>query len=700
MYEFTKRKLKGVLSSFTHLPLGLVSGVVLLFFVFNHSITSGFDYSVSIKFFCWATFFIFPIGWATVHIFKLDVICNQAELIFYSFVGGSFIVGLTFLLSSPLKSIDTSSFIFITIVIFSYVYLAKQIIKLVRNFEANWCNYNKTESKIIFLIVILLCLLHMTTLPNLYPEFIKDGVSIAGIGEDKWYFTLAAQISKTGHLGENPFYASQPMIFHHTFSAFLISSFQYIMKVEPEQFFYTRLLFHFCFAFPLLVLGTTLLLFRWNVGSIALVSLPLMLYLPINGIVLHGGWADLLSINGFWFGGLHGDLNYILGMVSFVATLSLFNRIFFSMHENSLDRTSHTYSFLLFGALFLAVAPHIKLNFAVIYVPVIFCMTIYFGYRTRTPILTFIFATVSLVVLTEGIVFLDTVYQGTRSIGINYGQLVNERIVAVLKVARFNSLINVEQFLNGLANWMQPVIKLVLSVLVYAPQSIFLFAFLALIIRPKQLMHQDWMLISLFIVTATFILFVVETGQSGKFFWNFSGHLHYFIPIFALLATGRLYVVGGKEVKAFIHVFGVFVVLISLIVNREEEYRFKPLSQHFVSQDGLEMLNYISKSTPLDAILVLSPDFPIRDGIVVNLANRVLLVSPEFAYGPSFYDFKMRQSIKTSLKNFDINEARTLLSDLFSHTRPVYYLSKKHDNLDASVLQKCINDHCLTLVRK
>ena len=700
MREFTERKLKGVLSGLTRPPLGLVSGAALLFFLFTHSITSGFDYSVSIKFFCWLIFFTFPIGWTTVHIFKLDIICNHAELIFYSFVGGSFLVGLTFLLSSPLRSIGFSSFIFYTVVLFSYVYLGKQIITSKIDFKANLFNYNRSESKVIFWIVILLCLLHMTTLPNLYPELIKGGVSVAGIGEDKWYFALAAQISKTGHLGENPFYASQPMIFHHTFSAFLVSSFQYIMKVEPELFFHTRLLFHFGFAFPLLVLGTTLYLFRWNVGNFALVSLPLMLYLPINGIVLHGGWADLLSINGFWFGGLHGDLNYILGMVCFVATLSLFNRIFVCMHENSLSRTSHTCSFLLFGALVLAVAPHIKVNFAVIYVPIIFCMTIYFGYMTRTPIITFIFATVGLVILTEGIVFLDTVHQGTRSIGINYGQLVNERIVAVLKDFRFDSLIDSQQFSNGLANWMQPVIKLLLSMLVYAPQSIFSFAFLCLIIRPKQLMHQDWMLIFLFIVTVAFILFVVETGQNGKFFWNFSGHLHYFIPIFALLATGRLYVVGGKEIKAIIHIFGVFVVLISLFVNREDEYQFKPLSQFFVSQDGLEMLNYISKSTPEDAILVLSPDFPIRDSIVVNLANRVLLASPEFAYGSSFYDFKMRQTIKTSLKNFQINEARTLLNDLFSHTRPVYYLSKKHDNLYASVLQKCIKDHCLTLVRK
>jgi hypothetical protein len=234
-----------------------------------------------------------------------------------------------------------------------------------------------------------------------------------------------------------------------------------------------------------------------------------------------------------------------------------------------------------------------------------------------------------------------------RSVEIDYGAFVMDKLLSVLRGNAGDGLWPLAALADAASGPLQPLIVVLAYCVAYMPLIALATVHAATAWR-KSPPALDLVLIGTYGCGIAVALWVVEGGADGRNSWNVAAHLHYLIPLLAVVAAARL--LGPAHplkvrrvamvVTAAVAVWG--AVNIASGASRFEFWRTWSIDE----PDMVHMLRRIDAETEPDAVVLpigLAPE--LADEYVAMLTNRSLLVSRSFAYASAYPDASAREAM-------------------------------------------------------
>jgi hypothetical protein len=477
--------------------------------------------------------------------------------------------------------------------------------------------------------------LHFALLPPYFSGFDADGVlHLAGIGADNFYLPFAQQIHAEGALRENPFYAGQPMLYHHYLTKFLVASY-WMVTGTPVDAFQTRLIFHFILGAPLLIGLLAAVLARWAPSFGWVLVLLFIFIVPVPAYPPRGGWSGVQGMNAFWVLGVHSDLNYVLGLSVLIAVALLID-VFES------QRSAHPAMGALV-CLLLAAATQIKFNFAVAYAPVATALLLLIASRhgVRTLLTTAGAGVALLVVIQSAAWAICQGFTGRRA-DVAYGRMALETLLPALVGNADDGLAPLTAAALAVPPLLQPLTGVAAYALAYAPISVAIFLHALSMAWSRIRAIPDVFVLGTAIAAGAIALFLIDP----KIVWQIAGHLHYLIPVLGLLAAARTLRVAVPRLRAVAATVVVVIAITGAWSVAAKGQRFSFWATWQVRDPALfEILRKIQRETPPDAVLLTHRLAPLADEYVAILTNRSIFASASYVYPDSHPDWPARRRI-------------------------------------------------------
>jgi hypothetical protein len=482
-------------------------------------------------------------------------------------------------------------------------------------------------------LALAAALVHFALLPSYFSGVEPDGaLRLAGIGADNFYLPFARQIVTAGTLVENPFYAGQPMLYHHFLTKFVVSSF-WLTSGRWSDPFVTRLMMHFLFGTPLLIAGVALVSVRWTRSRWWTALLLALFVLPITAYMPRGGWSGIESMNAFWVIGIHSDMNYVFGLILLIAILLWFD---------DLDAVPAPDSRMLAGVLLLlAAATQVKFNFALAYGPVAALLVLWQARRrnARTVIVAAVVGCAMLAVVQFCAWHISRGFMGRGAV-LAYGRMPIETLWPAVRNNAQDGLRVLEGLIELSPEPVRPVVVTLMYCVAYTPLFLFVPVHAISLLRRRAAPRSaDVFLAGTALVSLLVVLWVIEP----QFVWQISGHLHYLIPILAIAACARLIAMRSRWVMASAAAMGL-VAIVGCAAGITSSRQFSFWATWTIDDPALlRVLARVKAQTPADAVLMTHGLSPLADEYVAMFTNRSIFAAPSFAYPDSYDDWAARQ---------------------------------------------------------
>ncbi len=486
------------------------------------------------------------------------------------------------------------------------------------------------------IVVVVLSGAHFALMPGRFTGFDPDGtLRLAGFATDATYLPFAFVILRDGGLTESVMYAGQPMLFHHFGSMFMIAA-NWLFWPSAVNPFLTRGLMHFLAGAPLLIALFTIVARRWTRSIFWTAVAVLTLLLPITAYPNRGRSEGIESLNGFWVQGLHGDINYLFGLIGVMLLILLLD-----VHL-TLEKSLRPLAGIL---VLVAITAQVKFNLLLGYGPAATALVLVAAFRRggwRGMVAVGAAGAAALMVVMGVAWFISGAFAG-RGIGFDYGLVARDTLLSVLTGNAPDGLAPLIAAAAAVPRWLEPVAIVVIYCLAYTP--LFAVMFLYPLRRPAPI---DAFLLGTAATSAFLVLCIIEAGADRPQAWNISMHLHYLIPILAAAAIARLLAPGawlparwlaGAAALAIVGwcAYGVTIGAKSFFIWGMGDR---------IDREIGAMLRDIDRTTPLDAvILVPRGKLGVDDSVLPLVVRRTVFLSENFIFAGVYADTAARQRV-------------------------------------------------------
>lgn len=462
-----------------------------------------------------------------------------------------------------------------------------------------------------------------------------DGRFIFGHSvNDQYYYTAIEHILRTGNLGENPFYAGYPVLFHHYNGIFLVAALP-VSGLTFDGIVDLRGVTLTAFSLPLVLLSA-FTAFRMVCGRRVVAGLlTLLMCLPITvNIVPKAYWSLLMGSNGFW-NGIIGDINYGLGIATVFGVLSLLCLV---IQEDQ-------WSWTRLGAigLMIGVAAFHKVNFFITTLPAV-CLALAWHYWRRRiwlpPTVVAAGCLVGIALVSAATMELSAPF-AMRNFGWDYGLFIAKKVAPIFQSEPANwfvhGLTQILWFVPDLPAILQPPTFAIMFAVAYWPPVILALA-LPLLWRGRSVSAVE-----IFISAMAWCYVIGFSGlvELSQFEWNLAGPLHFLLPIVGLAAIAALISVP-RALDRWAALAGIAALAVCGAVNWREfgDPFFAPgiTADEVSSADEVAAARFVDAHASRDAVLVLLVGKLSLDAI----ARRPMAVAPIFAYPYLYPDYRQR----------------------------------------------------------
>ncbi len=545
-----------------------------------------------------------------------------------------------------------------------------------------------TDSLPTAVVVVALAIAHFLLMPGRFTGIDPNGqLQLGGLASDGGYLPFSFVILRDGKLSENVWYAGQPMIFHH-FGSMHMQAAYWLLHPGPVDPFFTPRLMHFLVGAPLLIALLAIVTARWTKSTFWTGVIVLTILLPVTAYPNHGRSEGIESLNGFWIQGLHGDINYLFGLVGLVLLVLLMD-----VHV-PVSRGLRP----LIGILVLvALAAQVKFNFLLGYGPPAAALVLTDAFRRDRWRGVLVVGSAALTALTVvmGAAWLISGEYAGRGAALVYGLVARETLLPVLQANAPDGLAGLVTAVMAMPNWLQPVAIVGAYCLAYTP----LFAVVAMhpFRRPTAI---DAFLLSTTAMSGFAVLWIIEGGADRPQAWNFSWHLHYFIPILAALATARLLEsCAGRVVRSIAGVAAIVIVTYTAygVTIGTKSFYLWGITQS-IDRDLVALLGDIDRTTAPNAVLLpYRVNLGADDSQLPLFARRTLFLSRNFIFADTHPDAAARQRVSAELDRHWPSVTRVNLDGVNGLSgRPVIVVGRV-DHGQPPPLARCRGNYCFWL---